>query len=64
MEKSNISSWRYKVEMAYLNTKKNISINIKNECVKSVIIDHNYENNCIDEQRINKEIDKLGKKYE
>lgn len=58
MDKSNISSWRYKVEMTYLNTKKNISINIKNECVKSVIIDHNYENNCMPIMYVNLSLDR------
>ena len=58
MDKSNVSSWRYKVEMTYLNTKKNTSISIKNECVKSIIIDHNYEENCMPVLYVNLSLDR------
>ena len=39
MDKSNVSSWRYKVEMTYLNTKKNTTISIKNEMPMEKAID-------------------------
>lgn len=37
--------YRYKIEMTYLNIIKNINTEIKNECIKTVIIDHNYDVN-------------------
>ena len=37
--------YRYKVEMTYLNIKNNTNTPIKNECVKMVVIDHNYDDN-------------------
>ena len=37
--------YRYMIEMIYLNNKKNKTTNIKTECIKSIVIDHNYENN-------------------
>ena len=39
--------YRYMIEMIYLNNKKNKTTNIKTECIKSIVIDHNYENNCM-----------------
>lgn len=39
--------YKYMVEMIYLNIKKNKSIEIKTECIKSMVIDHNYEDNCM-----------------
>lgn len=39
--------YRYKVEMTYLNIVKNINTPIVTECIKSIIIDHNYDNNCM-----------------
>ena len=47
MSNNNISSWRYKIELTYLNVSTNTYNNIKNESVKSLIIDHNFENNCM-----------------
>ena len=49
MDKSNVSSWRYKVEMTYLNTKKNKNINaikiIAKDIMGKVFIDkdNNYK---------------------
>lgn len=37
--------YKYKVEMTYLNLVKDISTDIKNECVKTIIIDNNYDVN-------------------
>lgn len=39
--------YKYMVEMIYLNIKKNKSTEIKTECIKSMVIDHNYEDNCM-----------------
>ena len=48
MNKNTIQvQYRYIIEMIYLNNKKNKTTNIKTECIKSIIIDHNYENNCM-----------------
>ena len=48
MAKSNrVFCWRYKIELTYLDRKNNKSIKIKNECLKSLIIDHNYDKNCM-----------------
>ena len=44
--------------MTYLNTKKNTTISIKNECVKSIIIDHNYEENCMPVLYVNLSLDR------
>lgn len=41
------SQYRYKIEMIYLNTVQNKNTEIKTECIKSMIIDHNYEDNCM-----------------
>lgn len=38
-----LMSYRYKISLQYLDTKKNISISFKNECVKYMIIDHNFD---------------------
>lgn len=49
MQKNNTIQvqYRYMIEMIYLNNKKNKTTNIKTECIKSIVIDHNYENNCM-----------------
>ena len=48
MAKSNrVFCWRYKIELTYLDRKNNKSTKIKNECLKSLIIDHNYDKNCM-----------------
>lgn len=58
MDGTRVSSWRYKAEMVYLDTNKGISTKIKNECVKSIIIDHNYEQNCMPVLYVNISLDK------
>lgn len=39
--------YKYKVEMIYLNLVKNKNTEIRTECIKSIIIDHNYDVNCM-----------------
>lgn len=43
--KSRVTQYRYTVSMAYLDQKNSKSTNIKTECIKYIIIDHNYEEN-------------------
>ena len=43
--KSRTTQYRYTVSMAYLDQKRGKSVNIRNECIKYIIIDHNYEEN-------------------
>lgn len=40
-------SYRYNVEMVYLDNANGKNKKIKNECLKTLIIDHNYEVNCM-----------------
>lgn len=47
MIKKRTEEYRYTITMAYLDQKRGKSTAIKNECVKYLIIDHNYENNCM-----------------
>lgn len=42
-----IMRYKYKVEMTYLNIVKNKNTEIRPEYIKSVIIDHNYDVNCM-----------------
>ena len=43
-----VMSFRYKIELIYLDIKNNYIKKITNECLKSMIIDHNYDsNNCM-----------------
>lgn len=39
--------YKYKVEMSYLDLVRNKNTIIRTECIKSVIIDHNYDVNCM-----------------
>lgn len=41
------SEYRYRISIQYLDTAKNIATDIKNESLKSLIIDHNFDNNCM-----------------
>lgn len=41
------AQYRYKVEMTYLNLLKNKNTIIRTECIKSIVIDHNYDVNCM-----------------
>lgn len=42
-----IMRYKYKIEMTYLNIVKNKNTEINSEHIKSVIIDHNYDVNCM-----------------
>ena len=42
-----VSCWKYKIELTYLDIKNNKNTKIKNECLKSLIIDHNIDKNCM-----------------
>ena len=53
-----LASYRYTVSMKYLNTKQNTSTEIKTECIKSLIIDHNYDRNSMPVIYINLRLDK------
>ena len=44
-KKSRTTQYKYTVSMVYLDQKRGKSTNIKTECVKFIIIDHNYEDN-------------------
>jgi hypothetical protein len=46
-DKTRTAQYRYTISMAYLDQKRGKSIEIKNEYIKYLIIDHNYENNCM-----------------
>ena len=39
------TQYKYTISMAYLDQKRGKSIDIKTECIKFIIIDHNYETN-------------------
>ena len=39
------SQYRYKVEMTYLNYVRKVNTPIVTECIKTIIIDHNYDKN-------------------
>ena len=43
--KSRTASYRYTISMAYLDQKNGKSTDIKTECIKFIIVDHNYEIN-------------------
>lgn len=43
--KSRTASYKYTISMAYLDQKRGKSTEIKTECIKFIIIDHNYEDN-------------------
>jgi hypothetical protein len=42
---SRTSQYKFTIDMAYLDVKKNKSTSIKTECIKFLVIDHNYEDN-------------------
>lgn len=44
-DKSRCAQYRYTVEMVYLDQKRGKSTDIKTECIKFIIIDHNYDEN-------------------
>lgn len=43
--RSRAAQYRYTVSMAYLDQKRGKSTDIKTECIKFIVIDHNYEEN-------------------
>lgn len=51
-------SYKYKITMQYLNVKKKVTTPIKNECLKSFIIDHNFDVNCMPVIYANMKLDK------
>ena len=53
-----LMSYKYTVSLQYLNIRQNVSTSIQNECVKSVIIDHNYDVNCMPVIYVNLRLDK------
>mgnify|MGYP004455141937 CR=1 FL=1 len=53
-----MSKFRYKIEMTYLDLVGKRTYDILNESIKSVIIDHNYDNNCMPILFVNMNLDK------
>ena len=53
-----LTSYKYNIRLTYLHTDKNIGTGIKNECLKSLIIDHNYDINCMPVMYANLKLDK------
>lgn len=53
-----VCSYRYKIEMYYVNTVNNTTSLIKNESLKSLIIDHNYDVNSMPVLYANLTLDK------
>lgn len=46
-KKSRAAQYRYTISMAYLDQRQGKSVDIKTESVKYIIIDHNYDVNCM-----------------
>ena len=44
-DKRNIVAYRYKIQLQYYDTNRKTTTDIKNECLKSMIVDHNYDTN-------------------
>ena len=57
-DKTRASQYKYTISMAYLDQKRGKSTDIKNECIKFVIIDHNYEVNNMPIVYANMKLDK------
>lgn len=53
-----LTSYKYTISLQYLNIRQKVSTDIKTECIKSVIIDHNYDKNCMPVIFINLRLDK------
>ncbi len=53
-----LTGYRYTISLQYLNVKRNIATQIKNECLKSLIIDHNYDVNTMPILYANLKLDK------
>lgn len=59
MGKSNrVFCWKYKIELTYIDTINNKNTKLKNECLKSLIIDNNYEKNCMPVLYMNLSLDR------
>lgn len=58
MASSRISQYKYTVSMVYLDQKRGKSTNIKTECIKFLIIDHNYEKNYMPILYVSMKLDK------
>ena len=59
MTRSNrVFCWRYKIKLTYLDKVNNKSVKIKNECLKSLIIDHNIDKNCMPVLYVNLSLDR------
>ena len=43
--KKRSTQYKYTVSMSYLDQKRGKSTNIRTECIKYIVIDHNYEDN-------------------
>lgn len=54
----NYKQFRYKIELTYLDLERNKNTTIVNECLRSMIIDHNYDNNCMPVLYANLRLDK------
>ena len=44
-DKRNIVIYRYKIQLQYYDTNRKTTTDIKNECLKSMMVDHNYDTN-------------------
>lgn len=53
-----LTSYKYTISLQYLNIRQKVSTDIKTECIKSVIIDHNYDKNCMPVIFINLRLDR------
>ena len=53
-----VEAYRYNISLHYLHVDKNIATKIKNESLKSLIIDHNYDTNCMPTMYANLRLDK------
>ena len=56
--KSRSTQYKYTMSMVYLNQKLNKSTDIKTECIKFVVIDHNYTENYMPILYVNMKLDK------
>ena len=57
-DKRNLVTYRYKITLQYYDTARDTTTDIKNECLKSMIVDHNYDNNTMPIIYCNMKLDK------
>ena len=57
-DKIRSTQYKYKVSMTYLDQKQNKNMDIKVECIKFLVIDHNYEENSMPILYANLKLDK------